>query len=275
VADRFAPYRALISARYRMLLQYRAAAMAGFATQLFWGAIKLMILAAFFQQIDTPAPMSMAELACYVWLGQALLGLLPWNVDPELQTKISSGSVAYELLRPLDLYWAWSARTLALRCANTSLRAVPMVLVCALVMPALGLGEWALAPPPNLACAAAFVLSLLATVGLATALTMVLHAGLIHAISGKGFNSMMASVVLVFSGMVIPLPLFPDWLQPMLYWQPFRGLADVPYRIYVGHIEPSSALIEIAMQIGWTAVIVVLGRIILARASARLVTQGG
>ena len=275
MADRLAPYLALVSARYRMLLQYRAAAMAGFATQLFWGAIKLMILAAFVRQTDTPAPMSLAELACYVWLGQALLGLLPWNVDPELQTKISSGAVAYELLRPLDLYWAWSARTLALRCANTSLRAVPMVLVCGLLMPAIGLAEWALAPPPSLASAAAFLLSLTATVALATALTMILHAGLIHAISGKGFNSMMASIVLMFSGMVIPLPLFPDWLQPVLYWQPFRGLADVPYRIYMGHIEPSRAPIEIAMQIGWTVLIVVLGRRILSRASTRVVIQGG
>jgi ABC-2 type transport system permease protein len=258
-----------------MLLQYRAAALAGFATQLFWGAIKLMILAAFFRQVDSAMPMSFTQLACYVWLGQALLGLLPWNVDPELQTKITTGSVAYELLRPLDLYSAWFARTLALRCANTSLRAVPMVLVCGLLLPAIGLGEWGLPPPPNLACAAAFVLSLLATVGLATALTMVLHAGLIHAISGKGFTTMMTSVVLVFSGMVIPLPLFPDWLQPLLSWQPFRGLADVPYRIYMGHIAPGSALIEIAMQIAWTALIILLGRVILARASARLVMQGG
>jgi len=42
------PLVAVVSARYRTLLQYRAAAFAGFATQLFWGAIRLMILAAFF-----------------------------------------------------------------------------------------------------------------------------------------------------------------------------------------------------------------------------------
>jgi ABC-2 type transport system permease protein len=275
VTDRLAPYLALVSARYRMLLQYRAAALAGFATQLFWGAIKLMVLAAFYRQATGSAPMNFAELACYVWLGQALLGLLPWNVDPELQDKISSGAVAYELLRPIDLYAAWFARTLALRCATTSLRALPMVFVCALVLPVVGLDEWALRPPASLASGAAFLLSMLATIGLAAAITMVLHAGLIHVISAKGFTSMMASVVVVLSGMLVPLPLFPDWLQPVLYWQPFRGLADVPYRIYVGHIAPDHALLEIAMQLGWTALIVVVGRILLDRASARLVIQGG
>ena len=34
----FLPYRAVVSARYRMLLQYRAAAFAGLVTQCFWGA---------------------------------------------------------------------------------------------------------------------------------------------------------------------------------------------------------------------------------------------
>lgn len=275
MVDRLAPYLALIGARYRVLLQYRAAALAGFVTQLFWGAMKLMVLAAFYRQTTAPAPMSLAELAGYVWLGQALLGLLPWNVDPELQDKISSGAVVYELLRPLDLYSAWFARTLALRCATTSLRALPMIFICVVVLPAVGLDEWALRPPANLARGAAFLLSLLATIGLATALTMILHAGLIHTISAKGFNSIMASVVVLLSGMLIPLPLFPDWLQPALYWQPFRGLADVPYRIYLGHIPPDHALIEIAMQLGWTVLIVGLGRFLLARASARLVTQGG
>jgi ABC-2 type transport system permease protein len=275
MGDRLAPYLALVGARYRMLLQYRAAALAGFVTQLFWGAVKLMILAAFLRQADAAAPMTLAELACYVWLGQALLGLLPWNVDPELQDKINSGAVVYELLRPLDLYLAWFARTLALRCANTSLRALPMVFVCVLVLPLVGLTEWSLQPPPNLASAGVFLLSLIATVGLATAITMVMHAGLLHAISAKGFTAIMASAVMVLSGMLVPLPLFPDWLQGVLYWQPFRGLADVPYRIYVGHIAPDHALLEVAMQLGWTVSIVALGRLLLARASTRLVTQGG
>ncbi len=41
------PYLAVFSARIRMLLQYRAAAMAGMATQIFWGWIRVMIFAAF------------------------------------------------------------------------------------------------------------------------------------------------------------------------------------------------------------------------------------
>ena len=104
---------------------------------------------------------------------------------------------------------------------------------------------------------------------------MVLHASLLWTISGEGFNRLMLGVVPVFSGLVIPLPLFPDWLQPLLFWQPFRGLADVPYRIYSGHIPASDALQELAMQVAWTVLIVAFGMWLLRVASRRLVIQGG
>ena len=81
--DFLRPFWAVVSARYRTLLQYRAAAFAGVVTQLFWGAIRLMILAAFYAAATGPQPMNMAEIVAYIWLGQALLGMLPWNVDAD------------------------------------------------------------------------------------------------------------------------------------------------------------------------------------------------
>ena len=87
-------------------------------------------------------------------------------------------------------------------------------------------------------------MSLTATVALASAITMLMHVALIWTLSGRGFNTVMTGLVIVFSGLTIPLPLFPDWLQPFLYWQPFRGLADVPYRIYSGNIGTDAARVR-------------------------------
>ena len=75
MAEVMRPFLAVIGARYRMLLQYRAAAFAGFATQLFWGAIKLMVLAAFYGVASAEPPMSMTQIIAYVWLiGRVLVG---------------------------------------------------------------------------------------------------------------------------------------------------------------------------------------------------------
>ena len=132
-----------------MLLQYRAAAFAGLVTQCFWGAIRLMIVAAFYAASTQAQPMSLPEVVVYIWLGQAFFGMLPWNIDEEFAQKVRDGSVAYDLLRPVDLYAFWYSHTLAYRIAPTTLRAIPLGLLAMLVLPRLGLAEWALRAPPS------------------------------------------------------------------------------------------------------------------------------
>ena len=272
--SRLAPYAAVVSARYRNLLQYRAAAFAGFVTQLFWGSIRLMILAAFFAAAEGPQPMNMVEVVAYVWLGQALLGMLPWNTDADFKEQIASGAVAYDLLRPLDLYGYWYARTLAFRTATTTLRAIPMVVFAMLLLPVFGLAEWAL-PVPTLAAFVGFLVAITAAALLSTAITVLAHISMLWTLSGEGVDRIMPSFVTILSGMVVPLPLFPDWMQPFLAWQPFRGLCDVPYRIYSGNIPIAEAANEIVFTLAWTVVIVWFGRYLLSRGVRRLVVQGG
>ena len=125
-------YAAIFSARARTLLQYRAAAVAGLVTQLFWGLIRVMIFTAFYQSSSAEQPMSLPQVVTYVWLSQAMFRLLPWGVDPDIRQMIGSGSVAYEMLRPLDVYSLWVTRAMANHAAPTLLRAIPMLPVAVL-----------------------------------------------------------------------------------------------------------------------------------------------
>lgn len=268
-------YLTILSVRYRLLLQYRAAALAGFATQLFWGVIRLMILEAFYASAARTPPIQLDSVIAYVWLGQAFLGLLPWNVDPELAALIRTGGVAYELSRPLDLYTFWFFRTMAYRTAGTTLRCMPMVSFAMLLLPLVGLADWALKPPSTWESSLLFLVSMSLAVCLASAVTMLMHVALVWTLAGEGINRIMLSIVTILTGMVIPLPLFPDWMQPFLRWQPLRGIVDVPYRIYSGDILPGAALGELLHQLLWTVLLICLGRWLLTVCIRRLVIQGG
>lgn len=269
------PYIAVVSARFRTLLQYRVAAIAGFVTQAFWGAIKLMVLGAFYEVAENPPPMGFEAVVAYVWLGQMLLGLLPWNNDPEIQRQFTSGSIAFELLRPLDLYAFWYARTIAFRTAPTLLRMLPALLFAFFVVRWIGLDEWAMTLPPDGWHAVAFVASLACAVLLCCAVQMFINISLFWLIEGRGIATLAGGVVTVFSGMIVPLPLFPGWSQGFLQWQPLRGICDVPYRIYSGDIPLESVLGELCFQLGWTVVLIILGYLLLRKATTKLVVQGG
>jgi ABC-2 type transport system permease protein len=262
----------LFRARFRTLLQYRAAAAAGFGTQLFWGLIKVMVLEAFYRNVrpGAPAPpMSLEQAVTYAWLGQAFFHLLPFtaNPDPEVREMIRTGAVAYEMARPLDLHTLWNARALAARLAPTLLRAAPMFLVA---VPFLGMGL-----PPSTGSALAFAVALAGAALLTAAFTTVLTGTMLWTTSGEGIARLAPSLVIFASGMIVPLPLLPAWAQPFVAALPFRGMADEPFRLYMGHLPPSAVGGVLLRQAFWTVALVLLGRALVASGKRRLVVQGG
>jgi ABC-2 type transport system permease protein len=259
-------YLAVLDARFRALLQYRAAAAAGFGTQLFWGLIRVMIYDAFYRSSTAPQPMSYQEVVTYIWLGQAMLGIILWGVDTDVRAMMTNGTVAYELLRPLDLYGLWYFRDVAHRTAPTLLRAVPMLVIAALF---LGL------PPPGLVWGAGWLLATAASVLLCSAFMTLVTISLLWTVSGDGVSRFVPALVYTLSGMLVPLPFFPDWARGVIDFLPFRGLADVPFRVYIGHIRPEQVLPALAHQLAWTVCLVLLGRWVLSRGLRRLVVQGG
>lgn len=260
-------YIAVFGARFRALLQYRAAAIAGLATQIFWGLIRVMIFAAFYASSDAPQPMELHEVITYVWLTQALLLMLPWRPDPEIEQLVRGGNVAYELVRPVDLYGLWLSRAVAQRTAPALLRGLPMVV--------LAYAAFGMSAPAGLAEAAAFALSLVATVALSAAITALLSISLLVTLSGRGIHVLTISVVNLMSGAIIPLPLLPDWIRPVAELLPFRGLMDTPFRLYLGHLPPDSVLTVVGHQVLWTIALVIVGRALLTRVLGRIVVQGG
>lgn len=268
------PYLAVLSARFRMMLAYRAAAIAGLWTQVFFGMVMVMSYEAFYRSSTRSQPVALHQVVSYVWLGQALLAMLPWGLDPEMRTLIRSGAVAYELCRPCDLYGVWFVRALAWRTAPTMLRAVPMAVLAIFVFPALGLGDWRLEPPAPGALLP-FAASLACTALLSSALTTLINITPMWTILADGAVMFTTASVSLFSGLIIPLPLFPGWAQPVLHALPFAGLADLPYRIYIGMLPPRDAPGVMALQLLWTAVLVLFGRWLLGRGLRRVVIHGG
>src|SRR5690606_2962783 len=138
----------------------------------------------------------------------------------DIRQMVRNGFVAYELCRPVDLYSLWFARAIAHRTAPTLLRVVPMTIIAAIVLPLVGLDEWALRPP-TLGAGLAFAVTLVAAIARACALGTVVNFPLLGAVGGGGVVMIAGTVVAVGSGMLVPLPLFPDGLQAVLTWLPF------------------------------------------------------
>lgn len=271
----FRPYLAAFRARFQLMLEYRAAALAGFVTQCWWGGIKIMVFAAFYGVHAAAAPISLADAITYVWLGQALLALQPWVADPEISHAVRSGGVGYDRLRPLDAYGYWYARSLGWMLARALPRAILMLLAAGIILPLAGLGEWAWRPPSSLTAALLFIPAFALMAALATAVLMLANIAVAASLNERGVNAVLSPLVIVFSGSLLPLNFYPEALQLLLYVQPLAGLVDIPFRIYFADLSGGAALRGLALQAGWTLALVALGRLLMARMMRRLEMQGG
>lgn len=272
------PYIAAFASRFMQMLQYRTAALAGFATQCWWGGIKVMVFAAFYggaTASGASASMSLAQAITYTWLAQGLLVLLPWLGDPEVAQAVRTGAVAYDRLRPVDAYALWFARSAGWIAARVLPRVALMAAFAMVALPLVGLGDWAWQLPAGLAAGLAFALSAVFALLLSTSMVMLLNVAATAALNERGISAVATPVVIVFSGNLLPLAMLPDAWQTALLLQPLAGLMDIPARLYFGQLQGWQAIGGLGLQVFWITVLVTLGHLAMGRTMRSLQVQGG
>lgn len=268
---RYLKYVAFFRLRFAMGLQYRAAALAGIATQFVWGFMGIRVFMAF-QRTDPQAfPMTLRQLSSYLWLQQAFLAFfMVWLMEGDIFDCISDGNVAYELCRPVKLYHLWFARSLAARLSAGMLRCFPILIVAAFLPE-----PWRMHTPPDLVTALWFILTVVLGLLVTVALCMILYMFTFFTISPLGLRTLFLFLAEFCQGAVIPLPFFPKAMQTALEWLPFAAMQNVPLRVYSGQLSGAALARSVALQLFWLAALILLGKIIEARAMQKITLQGG
>ncbi|BBI34850.1 ABC transporter permease [Cohnella abietis] len=264
-------YLSVFRLRLSIGLQYRGAALAGICTQFFWGFLIIMVFEAFYSQTLTEPPISLTQLITYVWLQQAFLSFIAlWFRDNELFQLITSGNIAYELCRPSDIYSLWYAKLLAQRLSSAILRCIPVISVaCFLPQP------YRLPLPADLSTLMLFVVTLLLGLLILVSISMLIYISTFVTMSSAGSLLMFGVLGEFLAGMIIPVPLMPSWLQSIVNVLPFRLCADLPFRVYSGHITNIEALTLIPLQLLWLSALVGIGKYTISKALRKIVVQGG
>ena len=252
-------------------LQYKTAAIAGIFTQFFWGFLQIFIYQAFYSGIGQDVPMDFEKLIAYVWLQQAFLALVYIrNKDDSIAKSIKNGTVAYELVRPYNLYVWWFVKCIAQRFAAVSLRCVPILLIAA-VLPK----PYNLIMPSSLGAFVMFIINLLLGTLIITSIMMIIQTITFFTYEDKGISNIIFNFAELLSGTSLPLPLLPQIVQTICHCFPFWLIGDLPFRIYSGDISLMASYKFIGLQIFWIVALVIAGMLILKYAMKKVYIQGG
>jgi ABC-2 type transport system permease protein len=263
-------YITILKMRFAVQLQYRAAAAAGFFTQLFFGFIKVMVFHGFYASTSAAQPISLEQAVTYAWLVQVTYRMAPWAGDNDIIDMIRNGHVAYELCRPLSLYFNWYCRLLSQKIVPVMLTGIPLYILVFLLPAGYGVK-----PPDSPAAGAAWAISMCFALLLGCAIGNIMSISTIWTLSGLGMQRIVPALIMVFSGVTIPLVYYPDWAQGILRYLPFSSLLDIPLRFYLGVLPVSDLPSFILIQVTWTAAFMALGILLLKLGMRGVVIQGG
>lgn len=260
-------YFAAFRMRWKMETQYRAAALGGILCQVFFGLILVAVYRALYQNKAQTLPLE--SVVAYVWLQQAFFRML-LSSDDELTSKIRTGTIAYDLCRPLNAYGYYYSRILAQKLLGSLLRAGPMLVIAALLP-----SGWGLCAPASLSSLGLALLGLMLGLFCVCALENITMGLTLRTIDAKGVQALLNLTMMTFSGNILPLTLFPDRWQKAITLLPYAQLLDAPIRLYTGEWSLHQAPQALLVQLFWTIALIGLGLLIWKRNEKRIVVQGG
>jgi viologen exporter family transport system permease protein len=260
-------YLAVAIKSFQKHLTYRAANLAGILTNSFFGAVYVFVYVALFQGRTTLGGLDVHDAVTYVVLTQSLLMAMSAFGNRELSDAIMKGQIASDLSRPLDFYLYWAAIDLGRAVYYLIFRGIPTFVV--------GLILFGARLPASPAHALAFVACLATGMVMSYAFRFIPNSLAFWTTDARGINYLANTVIMFFSGFIVPINFFPPVLRSLVVLLPFSAMANLPVNVYLGNVNGPELAFALVLQAAWIGVLVFGGRAVFGRLVIRLTVQGG
>lgn len=252
---------------FRRFATYRGATAAALFTNTMFGVFLTAVVTAVARQKGAPiGGLDEAGLVTQIWLAQGMIGVVDVFVrQRELMDRIRTGDVVVDLYRPVDLQAWWGAVDAGRAAYEVLVRFVPPVAIGVVVF-----GARLPAGRDVPAVVAAVVLAVAVSFGL----RFLAYTSGFWLLDAMGTVRMLMTVWIVAAGMTIPLPLLPDVIEVPLRALPFASTIQLVSDVWTGTARPSLAA-SLGTQAAWAVVLLGAGRVVQARATRKVVVQGG
>jgi len=258
---------AIVSRAFQRHLTYRAATIAGLLTNFFFGLVRGSIFVALIGSRGSLNGLDAQGVLTYAALGQAMIAYLSIFSWRELMDAVYTGEISTDLLRPYPLFTLWMGKDFGRAILNILTRGFVIMLVFEwvwdLYYPQSG-GQW-------LAVGVSVLLSWL----LSFAFRFLINLSAFWSPEASGFLRFFYTISWFFSGFLMPLRLFPPWVQTLAQFTPFPHMVNTVTEIYLGLLTGPALFQALLTQLAWALALSAAGALVMRAGVRRLVIQGG
>ncbi|PLR96054.1 ABC transporter permease [Bacillus sp. T33-2] len=261
-----AKYWQIAKASMQMQTAYSAWYWAGTVS----AVIRLLIIYYFWQAVYTNRPsidnIDLPTMLTYIVIAMLLQGFVG-GVGNNLAEEIKNGNVAIELMRPYDMIFKMFSVDAGSKIMYFFQGTIPMVLIAYFFMD--------LSFPSSWETVLLFIVSAMAGIWIGTFFDFLVGVLAFWTVNVWGVRVLKESLITFFSGALVPITLFPDWLRTITEFLPFQAMVYLPVSIYSGLVTGTDAYIAIGVQVFWLAALYILVKVIWAQAIKQITIFGG
>lgn len=260
-------YRSIANRSLQNVLAYRTSYVIGFLAN----AVNLLAIYFLWQGIYS----GRAEVGGYSWdqMKTYLLvtflanSVLSWYSETSISGKILDGSVAVDLLKPIDFQTARFSETLGASLLEGGMSATLLVLFASFLS--------GITLPHSLLVYFLFALSLLGAILVKFGVVYLAALLCFWSTGSMGIVWARIAVTNLLSGALVPLAFFPDWLERLALWLPFQSIIHTPTMIFLQQTDTLGSLKLIALQAFWGIALWIAGKCMWNWAVRQVTIHGG
>ncbi|MNO28290.1 hypothetical protein D3C76_181790 [compost metagenome] len=208
-----------------------------------------------------------AQMTTYVavsWMARAFYFN---NLDREISTDIRDGSIAIQFIRPYNYVLVKMMQGLGEGLFRFMMLMIPGMVIAILLFP--------VQLPTDLSAWAGFLVMLFFSFLISSQINIITGLSAFFVENNEGMMRMKRVVVDLFSGLIVPISLFPGWLSSVLEVLPFQAITYLPGSVFTGRVQGVGIWNVLGIQVIWFVVLLIPIVWLYHAARQRLFVQGG
>jgi ABC-2 type transport system permease protein len=261
---------AIATRSFRRYATYTAATLAGIFTNTAFGIINALVLTAVWKQNPHAGGYDVHDAVTYVWLGQGMImtiALWGGGTPVDLSTRIKSGDIALDFYRPVGILGWYLAADVGRSVFHLLSRGLAPTLVGALLFD--------LHYPDGALGWVTFFASVFLALLVSFAIRFLVAMTAFWVLDDQGAASVTTAAAVFFSGLTVPLVLFPGWFGTLARALPWASYIQAPADLWLGKHHGWGIVGTLGLQALWAIVLLTLCQLLLGLAERKVVVQGG
>lgn len=219
-----------------------------------------------YNHVDVLGGLTLQQMITYVIISMAITPFIWHMTDRMIDYDITKGGITSMLTHPLRIQPYIFFRDSGHNIMAFLIQTIPSIILAFIIFKI---------SIPNIFNLIAFFISAFMGLLISFSISFLVWLSAFWTEKSDGIRRFKEAIIGLFSGFLIPIYLFPAWIQPLLFLLPFQAIFNTPLSIFIEKVSGVQIIFALLVQVFWAAVLLLTGHIIWKKARIKYSAHGG